>query len=70
MMYKENKGEGKRGENYGCALIVGPLGVKVSKVGVPTSPLEVEMSLIYTKLPKNFMEHSIYFHPIPPCSMV
>ena len=32
-----------------------------SRVGVPTSSLELGVSLIYTKLPKNLIEHSISF---------
>ena len=42
----------------------------LQRAGGAYFPLELEVSLIYMFLPKNILEHSISFHPVPsPSSM-
>ena len=65
----KSRGEVREEGNYkGNSPGMNTLRGRISKVGVPNLLLEVEMSLIYTKLPENILEHSISFHPVPSCS--
>ena len=54
--------KGKVGSKY---LLEIPLGGRFSMVGVPILSLELEVSLIYMILPKNILEPSISFYPVP-----